>query len=287
MDKKATPAPTINCKGTLIDFSQPRIMGILNLTPDSFYAGSRYLSANDVVKQADRMLEQGADFLDIGAASSRPGAAEVTVSEEWQRLQPVLEALAAHFPDALVSVDTYHAEIARRAVQDYGVALINDISAGTLDKHMFATMADLQVPYIIMHMQGTPRTMQSNPQYDNLIKDIVRYLAEKINQLRLLGVNDIIADPGFGFGKTLQHNYQLLEKLDAFRILERPLLVGLSRKSMIYKLLNTTPQEALNGTTALHTIALLKGASILRVHDVPAAREVVQLTQFYKQAHSA
>jgi len=266
----------INCNGKLIDLSTPVVMGILNITPDSFYAKSR-IGEKDVVKQVEEMLKQGAGIVDIGAYSSRPGAEHVDFDTEWNRLSPVLNSIRKNFPDAVISVDTFRAEIAHRVVKDYNVDIINDISAGEMDVAMFETVAELNVPYIIMHMLGTPQTMQNNPEYKNMMSDIFLYFARKINKLNILGVSDIIIDPGFGFGKTLEHNYELMEKLSDFKIFELPLLVGISRKSMIYKFLETTPEEVLNGTTVLNTLALQGGADILRVHDVKQACESVKL----------
>jgi len=266
----------INCNGKLIDLSTPVVMGILNITPDSFYAKSR-IGEKDVIKQAKEMLEQGASIIDIGAYSSRPGAEHVDFNTEWNRLSPVLNSIRKNFPDAIISVDTFRAEIAHRVVKDYNVDIINDISAGEMDVAMFETVAELNVPYIIMHMLGTPQTMQNNPEYKNMMSDIFLYFARKINKLNMLGVSDIIIDLGFGFGKTLEHNYELMAKLSDFKIFELPLLVGISRKSMIYKFLETTPEEVLNGTTVLNTLALQGGADILRVHDVKQACESVKL----------
>ena len=266
----------INCNGKLIDLSTPVVMGILNITPDSFYTKSR-VASEDAVRQVEMMLNQGVGIIDIGAYSSRPGAEHVDVETEWSRLLPVLNSLRKNFSDAVISVDTFRAEIAQRAVKDYGVDIINDISAGEMDVKMFDTVAMLNVPYIIMHMQGTPQTMQNNPEYKNLVSDIFLYFANKINILNSLGVSDVIIDPGFGFGKTLEHNYELMAKLSDFKIFELPLLVGVSRKSMIYRFLDITPEQALNGTTVLNTLALQSGADILRVHDVEQAVEAVKI----------
>lgn len=285
MDRNLNKTLTINCKGELIHFSSPRVMGIL--TPDSFYDGGRYMPHGKLQPRIEQILGEGADFIDLGAASTRPGAEEVPQEEEWARLAPALELLAQHYPGARVSVDTYRAEIARRAVEDYGACMVNDIAAGGLDPAMFDTVARLQVTYVMMHIQGKPRTMQQNPHYDDLVRDIIRYFAQRIDSLAYKGLNDILIDPGFGFGKTLAHNYQLLEKLDVFRIFERPVVVGISRKSMIYKILGTKPEEALNGTTALHALLLRKGAHILRVHDVAPAKEVIKLMQFYNRANES
>ena len=272
----------INANGRLIDLSEPQVMGILNVTPDSFYAGSRGVTERYILDRLQQILDEGASIVDIGAYSSRPGAQEVSIEEEMERLRTGLELIREHRPDAIVSVDTFRADVAKMCVEEYGVAIINDISAGQMDDRMFATIARLGVPYIIMHMKGTPQTMQTNPQYDHFLKEVFYYFSEKVQNLRDLGVKDIIIDPGFGFGKTLEHNYELMYHLEEFALFELPLLVGVSRKSMIYKLLGTTPEEALNGTTALNTIALTKGAHILRVHDVKEAVETVKIVQKMK-----
>ena len=267
----------INANGQLMDLSEPQVMGILNVTPDSFYAGSRGVTESYIIERLHQIMNEGASMVDIGAYSSRPGAQEVSVEEEMERLRTGLELIRKHRPDAIVSVDTFRADVAKMCVEEYGVAIINDISAGQMDKEMFTAIARLGIPYIIMHMKGTPQTMQNNPQYDHFLKEIFYYFSEKVQTLRDLGVKDIIIDPGFGFAKTLEHNYELMNHLEEFSLFELPLLVGVSRKSMIYKLLGTTPEEALNGTTSLNTIALLKGANILRVHDVKEAVEAVRI----------
>lgn len=269
----------INIKGALMDLSTPQVMGILNITPDSFYAGSRNQTAQEISERANRILEEGAGIIDIGAYSSRPNAENISPEEEMRRLRMALEILNKEHPDAIISVDTFRADVAAMCVEEFGVAIINDIAAGEMDPHMFDTVARLNVPYIMMHMQGTPQTMQATPHYDNLIKEIFLYFATKIEQLHAKGVRDIILDPGFGFGKTVAHNYELLNQLQEFSLFEMPVLVGVSRKSMIYKLLGGTPFEALNGTTALNTISLLKGANILRVHDVKEAVETVKIVE--------
>lgn len=274
-----TTARYINVNGSLLDLSQPRVMGILNVTPDSFYAGSRTQTEAEIVRRVKQIVSEGAAIIDIGAYSSRPNADNVSAREEMERLRMGLKILFEIQPDAVVSVDTFRADVARMCVEEYGVAIINDIAAGEMDAKMFHTVAALNVPYIIMHMQGTPQSMQQHPHYDNLLKEVFLYFARKVQQLRDLGVKDIILDPGFGFGKTMEHNYELLSHLEEFRIFELPLLVGVSRKSMIYRLLDITPQEALNGTTVLDTICLLKGADILRVHDVKEAVETVRIVQ--------
>jgi dihydropteroate synthase len=274
-----TTARYINVNGSLLDLSQPRVMGILNVTPDSFYAGSRTQTEVEIVRRVKQIVSEGAAIIDIGAYSSRPNADNVSAREEMERLRMGLKILFEIQPDAVVSVDTFRADVARMCVEEYGVAIINDIAAGEMDANMFHTVAALNVPYIMMHMQGTPQSMQQHPHYDNLLKEVFLYFARKVQQLRDLGVKDIILDPGFGFGKTMEHNYELLSHLEEFRIFELPLLVGVSRKSMIYRLLDITPQEALNGTTVLDTICLLKGADILRVHDVKEAVETVRIVQ--------
>ena len=274
-----TTARYINVNGSLLDLSQPRVMGILNVTPDSFYAGSRTQTEAEIVRRVKQIVSEGAAIIDIGAYSSRPNADNVSAREEMERLRMGLKILFEIQPDAVVSVDTFRADVARMCVEEYGVAIINDIAAGEMDADMFHTVAALNVPYIMMHMQGTPQSMQQHPHYDNLLEEVLLYFARKVQQLRDLGVKDIILDPGFGFGKTMEHNYELLSHLEDFRIFELPLLVGVSRKSMIYRLLDITPQEALNGTTVLDTICLLKGADILRVHDVKEAVETVRIVQ--------
>ena len=274
-----TTARYINVNGSLLDLSQPRVMGILNVTPDSFYAGSRTQTEAEIVRRVKQIVSEGAAIIDIGAYSSRANADNVSAREEMERLRMGLKILFEIQPDAVVSVDTFRADVARMCVEEYGVAIINDIAAGEMDANMFHTVAALNVPYIMMHMQGTPQSMQQHPHYDNLLKEVFLYFARKVQQLRDLGVKDNILDPGFGFGKTMEHNYELLSHLEEFRIFELPLLVGVSRKSMIYRLLDITPQEALNGTTVLDTICLLKGADILRVHDVKEAVETVRIVQ--------
>ena len=267
----------INVNGRLMDLSEPQVMGILNVTPDSFYAGSRAETEQDIIRRLHQIMDEGASIVDIGGYSSRPGAQEVSAEEEMERLRMGLKLIRKHRPDAVVSVDTFRADVAKMCAEEYGVAIINDISAGQMDEQMFPTIARLGIPYIIMHMKGTPQDMQVNPQYDHFLKEVFYYFSEKVQRLRDLGVKDIIIDPGFGFGKTLEHNYELMNHLEEFSLFELPLLVGVSRKSMIYKLLDITPQEALNGTTVLNTVALLKGANILRVHDVKEAVETVRI----------
>jgi len=267
---------SINCGGKLISLEKPLVMGILNLTPDSFYDGGKHKSMKDILAHFSKMINEGAAIIDIGALTTKPGSEKISIQDEKDRLLPALEQIKKEFPDAIISVDTYQSEIARMAV-DKGAHIINDISAGTFDKKMFKTIAELQVPYIIMHMQGTPANMQKKPVYKNVVKEVIAFLSDKTVTLKNLGVNDIIIDPGFGFGKNIEHNYELLNNFEYFSFFELPLLVGVSRKSMINKLLNTSPEEALNGTTVLNTIALIKGANILRVHDVKEAMETIKI----------
>lgn len=278
----STILKSLNVNGRLLDLSTPQVMGILNVTPDSFYAGSRSRTEAEIAARACQILDEGASIIDIGAYSSRPNAEHISPEEEMQRLRTGLEILNRNHPDAIISVDTFRAEVARLCVEEYGAAIINDISAGEMDEQMFPTVARLNVPYIMMHMQGTPQNMQKEPHYENLLKEVFMYFARKVRQLRDLGMKDIILDPGFGFGKTLEHNYELMAHLEEFGIFELPLLVGVSRKSMIYRLFGATPQEALNGTTVLDTVALMKGADILRVHDVREAVEAVRLIEKLK-----
>lgn len=262
----------------LLDLTSPKIMGILNITPDSFYDGGNYFSIPTAQKQVEILLEQGADVIDIGAYSSRPGAAEVSEEEELKRLLPVLDALTSTFPEAIWSIDTFRSKVARESIT-HGAHIINDISGGDLDKDMFSTIAALQVPYIVMHMRGTPQTMQQQTHYTDIVQDISLGFGKKVAALRKLGVKDIILDPGFGFAKTLEQNYELLDRVEELNVHGLPLLGAISRKSMIYKRLGITPADALNGTTTLHTVLLLKGVKMLRVHDVPAARECIQLLE--------
>lgn len=272
----------INVKGKLIDLSVPRVMGIINVTPDSFFSGSRAESEGEIIEKAGMMLEEGADFLDIGGWSSRPGAGEITPEEEMKRVINAVRVVSSEFPEAVISVDTYRSEIAERAILEYGAAMINDIAGGEADRLMFQTVARLQVPYIMMHMQGKPDTMQENPFYEDVTAEIIRWFGERIVKLHSMGVNDIIIDPGFGFGKNIRHNFELLKHLGDFSITGLPLLAGVSRKSMIWKTLGITPEEALNGTTVLNTVALLAGADILRVHDVKEAVQAVKLVNSMK-----
>jgi len=269
----------INVNGRLLDLSTPQVMGVLNVTPDSFYSGCRAQTDEAIAERARQILEEGASIIDIGAYSSRPNCVDISPEEELSRLQYALKILNEVHPDAIISVDTFRASVAEVCVKEYGVAIINDISGGEMDKNMFDTVINLQVPYIMQHMQGTPQNMQNSPHYDNLMRETFLYFSEKIQSLHDRGLNDIILDPGFGFGKTLDHNYELLSHLDEFKIFELPILVGLSRKSMITKLLDVPTTEALNGTSVANTIALMKGADIIRVHDVKEAVQAVKIVQ--------
>jgi dihydropteroate synthase len=273
----------INVKGKLLDLSVPKVMGIINVTPDSFYEGSRFFREKEYIKAAVKMAEDRADILDIGGYSSRPGAADVTLEEEGTRVLKAIRLISRELPDMVISVDTFRADIAREAVLECGAGIINDISGGDADKEMFHLVEKLNVPYILMHMQGTPGTMQKNPVYDDVVADIMRWFGERITRLQSAGVKDVIFDPGFGFGKTASQNFDLLRRLGDFLIAGVPLLVGVSRKSMIWKTLETMPKGALNGTTVLNTIALLNGADILRVHDVKEAVQVVKLVQMLRK----
>ncbi len=274
---------SINCKGNLIDLTLPKVMGILNLTPDSFYDGGKYKSEKEILLQIEKMLVEGATFIDIGAYSSRPGAESISEEEELARLIPVLEIIVKTYPQVLISIDTFRSAVAKKAIS-LGACMINDISAGNLDDKMFETVAELQVPYIIMHMRGNPQNMQNNTVYDDLVKDILFYFSKKVNELRALDLNDIILDVGFGFSKTMDQNYELLQNLNLFNNFEIPILSGLSRKSMLYKLLKTSSNEALIATTAANTIALLQGSNILRVHDVQEAMETIKIVEKTKLA---
>lgn len=269
---------TINCKGLLIDLTSPKVMGILNLTPDSFYDGGKYRNEDDILLQTEKMLVEGATFIDVGAYSSRPGAKHISEEEELQRIVPIIKKLVAKFPNIILSIDTFRSEVAKKCIAA-GAAIINDISAGEMDSNMMKTVGVLGVPYIMMHIKGTPQNMQKNPEYANVTQEVLYYFSEKIALARSFGINDVIIDPGFGFGKTMEHNFQLLNELTLLKNIELPLLIGLSRKSMIYKTLDSNAQNALNGSTALHAISLAKGAAILRVHDVKEARECILLTK--------
>ena len=271
----------INCNGNLIDLSTPKVMGILNVTPNSFYDGGKHKEINSIIHQVDKMLSEGADFIDIGAYSSKPSAEFVSEEEEIKRLVHIIKELVETFPTIILSVDTFRANVAKASVEN-GVAMVNDISAGLLDDKMLETIAQMKVPYIMMHMRGNPQTMQNLTHYDDIVKEMIFYFSERIQKARSFGISDIIIDPGFGFAKTLEQNYEVLHKMELFWMLELPLLAGISRKSMIYKVLESSPQEALNGTSVLNTIALQKGAKILRVHDVKEAVECIKLVSKLK-----
>lgn len=273
--------PLLNVKGKLLDMSQPRVMGVLNVTPDSFFDGGQYLSTDAVLLQVEKMLQDGATFIDVGGYSTRPGAEVVTPEEEIKRVVPAIRRIMKAFPDALISIDTFRSEVARAAVEE-GACIINDVSGGEADARMFETVGTLHVPYILMHMRGTPQTMNQHTNYEDMLKEIAAYFQQRILSLQQQGVKDIILDPGIGFAKTVQQNFQLLQQLDYFRIFSQPKLIGVSRKSLIWRTLNITPEEALNGTSVLNTVALLKGASILRVHDVKEAVEVIKLIHALK-----
>ena len=272
---------TINCKGQLVDLVAPKVMGILNITPDSFYDGGHYKDKSSILNRVETMLLEGASFIDIGGYSSRPGADDVSETEELQRVIPVVDLILKHFPKTIISIDTFRSNVAKQSVHA-GAAMINDISAGLMDKEMMATIGQLGVPYIMMHMRGTPKTMQSKTKYDDLLKAINLYFAKRIAQAHANKVNDIIIDPGFGFAKTIDQNYELLNNLELLHIVDKPVLAGISRKSMIYKAIDSTSENALNGTTALHMVALQKGAKILRVHDVKEAIECITLFKHLK-----
>ena len=283
MNTKINEKKTIeySCNGKIIKFNKPLIMSIVNITPDSFYDGGKYDSESDVLKDVEDKINSGANIIDIGASSTRPNSDEITEKEEWQRLKGVLISVRANFPDILLSVDTYRASVAKKSA-DHGIDIINDISGGNLDSLMFKTVADLNIPYILMHIQGSPKTMQNNPKYLNVVDEVKKDFESKITQLINLGFNKIILDPGFGFGKSLENNYQLLKSLNIFSSFNYPILAGVSRKSMINRVIGTNPVTALNGTTVLNTIALQNGASILRVHDAFEAKQAIELVEFYK-----
>lgn len=274
---------TLNCKGRLLVIEKPVVMGILNITPDSFFSGSRVQQLDDILSRAEQMISEGAAILDIGGQSTKPGSDRLTAEEELKRVLPAIQQIKEKFPETFLSIDTYYSTVAKEAVAA-GADIINDISAGEMDEKMITTVAALHVPYIAMHMKGTPETMQQKPVYEDVTEEVVDYFIQKLNECKQAGITDIIIDPGFGFGKTIQHNFQLLKKLEAFQIFYVPVLAGLSRKSTIWKTLNITPEEALNGTTVLNSIALTKGASILRVHDVKEAAEVIKLHEAYLNA---
>lgn len=277
-----TFAKYINVNGQLMDLSYPQVMGILNITPDSFYAGSRTQTETEIVERAIRIIQEGGSIIDVGAYSSRPDAEHISPEEETERLRKGLRIIRRELPDAVISVDTFRADVARMCVEEYGTDIINDISAGNMDEDMLPTVARLGVPYVMMHMQGTPQDMQLHPHYENIVKEVLYYFSEKVQKLRDMGAKDLIIDPGFGFGKTLEHNYELLNKMEELQIFGLPVLVGVSRKSMIYKLLDGTPETALNGTSIVNAIALMKGADILRVHDVKAAAEAIRIVAAMK-----
>jgi dihydropteroate synthase len=277
-----TKKKTINLGGRLICIDKPMVMGIVNVTPDSFYDGGKYNREKALIERVTKIVEEGADFVDIGGYSTRPGAPQISEEEELQRLLPAVRMVKKYFPDIAVSIDTFRSAIVESVFNETGAFMVNDISGGNFDPKMFETVAGLGVPYILMHIQGTPATMQQNPTYDDVVQDIIICFSERVKKLRLLGVNDIILDPGFGFGKTMEHNYELLNRLDAFKIFQLPIMTGISRKSMIWKLLDITPDESLNGTTVLNTLALAGGANILRVHDVKEAVEAIFLVEKLK-----
>jgi dihydropteroate synthase len=270
---------SLNCGGKLFDLSTPKVMGIVNVTPDSFYDGGKLDDPERMLDHIRRMVNEGADILDVGGMSTRPGSEPVSETEEIKRLLPALQIIRNHFPDIIISVDTYRANVARMAVRDYSAGIINDISGGELDPGMFDTMADLHIPYIIMHMKGSPRNMQMNIHYDDIINELLEYFAEKVTKLKSMGLNDIIIDPGFGFSKSIDQNFYLLGRLEVFQVFELPVMAGISRKSMIYKTLGTDPGSSLNGTSVLNTAALLKGVNIIRVHDVAEAVQTVKLVE--------
>ena len=268
---------TIKCGDHTIKFDSPVVMGILNLTPDSFYDGGSYISEESVLHRAEQILSEGAEIIDLGAYSTRPGAANVSLEEEYQRMKPAVKAIRKQFPKAVLSIDTFRAELSRRIVDEFGACIINDISGGSMDEKMYETVGELSVPYIMMHIQGTPQTMQQKPEYEDVVAEIIQFYQDKIEHVKQFGIDNLILDPGFGFGKTIDHNYEIMARLNEFSVLNAPLLVGISRKSMIYKFLGGDPSSSLNGTTALHMQSLDRGANILRVHDVKEAVECVRL----------
>jgi dihydropteroate synthase len=268
---------TVALNGRILDLSHPIVMGILNVTPDSFFDGGKYKTEKKVLKRAEDILEQGGSVIDIGALSTQPGSEAISTKEEIDRLLPAVKAVRKTFPEAFISIDTYRSWVALKVIEDCGPCMVNDVSGGDFDTHMFDTIGKLGVPYILMHMQGTPLKMQENPEYEDIIRDISFFFTDRVKRLTKAGVKDVIIDPGFGFGKTLEHNYELLNRLDSFKVFQLPLLIGVSRKSMIYKLLKSNPEEALNGTSVVNTLALMGGADILRVHDVKEATEVIRI----------
>jgi dihydropteroate synthase len=268
---------TINLNGQILNLAQPVVMGILNVTPDSFFDGGKYKTEKKVISRAEEILKQGGSVIDIGAISTKPGSEAISTKEEIDRLLPAVRAVKKNFPDAFISIDTYRSWVALKVIEDCGPCMVNDVSGGSFDAHMFDTVGKLGVPYILMHMQGTPLKMQEKPEYEDIIREISLFFTDSVKKLTKAGVKDVIIDPGFGFGKTLEHNYELLNRLDSFKVFQLPLLVGVSRKSMIYKLLKSNPEEALNGTSVINTLALMGGADILRVHDVREAVEAIRI----------
>jgi dihydropteroate synthase len=277
-----TKKKTINIDGRLISVDKPTVMGILNVTPDSFYDGGKYRHEKEIIERVTEIVSEGGDFVDIGGYSTRPGAPQISEEEELARLLPAVMTVKKYFPDMTVSIDTFRSGIVKRVIGEAGACMVNDISGGNFDPEMFETVAHLSVPYILMHIQGTPSTMQKKPAYNDVVQDIIMYFSERVKRLRLLGVKDIILDPGFGFGKTLEHNYELMNHFDAFKIFQLPVMAGISRKSMVWKLLNVTPEESLNGSTVLNTLSLAGGADILRVHDVREAVEAIKIVEKLK-----
>jgi len=273
---------TLNFKGTLFDLSSPKVMGIINITPDSFYDGGSYLNDKDILDKVGKMLESGADIIDLGGYSTRPGAKNISIEQEEKRTIPIVKLILKTFKSTIISIDTFRSEVAKKAL-DNGALIVNDVSGGDLDSNMYKTVGKFNVPYIMMHMKGSPKYMQNNPKYKNVTVEVIKNLSQKIRKAESFNINDIVIDPGFGFGKTTSHNFKLLNDLSLFKNLNRPVMVGISRKSMIYKTLNFKPENALNGTTSLNTIALLNGANILRVHDVKEAKEVIKLYNYLKK----
>ena len=281
-DKFLKRKSSINLNGRLIDFSKPVVMGILNVTPDSFFDGGKYKTEKKVVKRAEEILEQGGTIIDIGAVSTQPGSDGVSTKDEIDRIIPAVKAVRKAFPEAVISIDTYRSWVAMKVIEDCGPCIVNDVSGGNFDVHMFETIGKLGVPYILMHMQGTPVKMQDNPEYEDIIRDISMFFTDRVKKLNKAGVKDVIIDPGFGFGKTLEHNYELLNRLDSFKVFQLPVMVGVSRKSMIHKLLGQKPEDALNGTSVVNTLALMGGADLLRVHDVREAVEAVRIMEMVR-----
>lgn len=280
-NKVFSPNKTLNIGGRLLHLDSPKIMGVLNVTPDSFFDGGKYLDETVILRQVEKMIAEGAHIIDIGGYSSRPGADEISLNEELNRTIPVIGSIVNLFPNSIISIDTFRAEVARQAIEA-GAHMVNDISGGALDSKMFELIAHYRVPYVLMHMKGNPQTMQSQAVYNNLVKEVIDYFHIKLNHLRQLGISDVIIDPGFGFAKTVSQNFELLKHMDTLQVLERPILAGLSRKSLIWRTLETDPENSLNGTTVLNTLALIKGADILRIHDVKEAAEAIKLVNFVK-----